>query len=124
MRRWFVWVVPPLLATAAACGLSLTSGDNAPAAKAKTSADRRWDKKLCGSRKTYEQLKARVFTEAEGIRGIGSGGLDLLASFSSVRMEQPLLKSRDEDLGVTVCTGRLVLLLPPGAGGGGRRPPK
>jgi uncharacterized protein YecT (DUF1311 family) len=30
-------------------------------------------------------------------------------------MEQPLVKSRDEDLNVTVCTGRFVLELPPGA---------
>jgi hypothetical protein len=120
-RKLFVLGVPLLLVAAAACGLSLTNGVKAPV-KATTFAERRPQHDLCGSRKAYEQLKARVFAEAEGIRGIGSSSLDLLASFSSVRMEQPLLKSRDDDLGITVCTGRLVLLLPPGAeqGVGGR----
>jgi hypothetical protein len=38
-------------------------------------------------------------------------------------MENPVVKSRDEDLNVTVCTGRFVLELPPGAeaGFGGQR---
>jgi hypothetical protein len=121
-RKLFLFGVPLLLVAAAACGLSLTNGVKAPA-EAETLAERRPRHDVCGSRKAYEQLKARVFAEAEGIRGIGSSSLDLLASFSSVRMEQPLLKSRDDDLGITVCTGRLVLLLPPGAeqGVGGRR---
>lgn len=120
-KRNFVMVgVPLLLLTAAACGLSLTSGSK-PSAKAL--AERRPQKDLCGTRKAYQELKSRVFAEAEGIRGISAPNLDLLSSFTSVRVEEPLLKSRDEELGVTICTGRFVLLLPPGAerGLGGRR---
>ena len=64
-----------------------------------------------------------MFDDAAVVGSGMSANLDLLASFSEVRMEQPLLKSRDEELGVTVCTGRFVLLLPPGAerGFGGMR---
>jgi len=72
-------------------------------------------RKACASEGTYDRLKELVFDEAARIRRSDPRNLDPLAASSVVRMEKPLVKSRDEDLNVTVCTGRFVLELPPGA---------
>jgi hypothetical protein len=72
-------------------------------------------RKACASDGTYDRLKELVFDEAARIRHSDPRNLDPLAAASVVRMEQPLVKSRDEDLNVTVCTGRFILELPPGA---------
>ena len=77
----------------------------------------------CASPSTYARLKEVVFEEAIRVRNVDPANLDRLAAHSVVRMENPVVKSRDEDLNVTVCTGRFVLELPPGAeaGFGGQR---
>jgi hypothetical protein len=56
-------------------------------------------------------------------RGAQGASLDTLASHSVVRMEDPVMLSRDEDLNVTVCSGKFILEVPPGAqaGLGGQR---
>jgi hypothetical protein len=71
-------------------------------------------RKACASDGTYDRLKELVFDEAARIRNSDPRNLDPLAASSVVRMEDPLVKSRDEDLNVTVCTGHFVLELPPG----------
>lgn len=84
------------------------------AAKAEQAEARRL-KRACGSAETYDRLKEVAFEEAARVRKAGSPSLDRLAAASVVRMERPVVKSRDEALNVTVCKGRLVLELPPGA---------
>lgn len=68
----------------------------------------------CASRLTYARLKEYVFDEAAGIRNSDPRRLDQVAAYSVVRMEQPVVKSRDNRLNITVCTGQFVLNLPPG----------
>lgn len=77
-------------------------------------ADRRFQE-LCGSSATYARLKEVAFEEAFRIRNADPTNLDRLAASSVVRMENPVLKSRDESADIVVCGGRLVLELPPGA---------
>jgi hypothetical protein len=72
-------------------------------------------RKACASDATYDRLKELVFDEAARIRNADARNLDPLAAASVVRMEAPLVKSRDDNLNVTVCTGRFILELPPGA---------
>jgi uncharacterized protein YecT (DUF1311 family) len=69
----------------------------------------------CGSNGTYARLKEVVFEEALKLRASDPGNLDKLADASVVRMEEPVMRSRDEDLNVTVCAGRFILEVPPGA---------
>ena len=69
----------------------------------------------CSSPSTYDRLKQVAFEEAVRIRNSDPVNLDTLATYSTVRMENPVVKSRDEVLDVTVCSGRFVLQLPPGA---------
>jgi len=71
-------------------------------------------RKACASQLTYERLKEYVFDEAARIRNSDSSSLDPLAAYSVARMDDPVVKSRDEELNITVCTGRFVLNLPPG----------
>lgn len=72
-------------------------------------------RRLCASAATYERLKILAFEEARRVRGIDAAPLDSLSRATVVRMEQPLVRSRDEGLGTTVCSGRLVVELPPNA---------
>jgi len=72
-------------------------------------------RRLCASAGTYERLKMLAFEEARRVRGIDAAPLDPLLRASIVRMERPVVLSRDEGLGTTVCSGRFVLELPPGA---------
>ena len=71
-------------------------------------------KRACGSAETYDRLKAFAFDEAAKIRRGGSQPLDAMAANVTVRMENPVAKSRDEELDVTVCEGHLIFDLPPG----------
>ena len=72
-------------------------------------------RRACSSEATYDRLKELAFDEAARIRGQDPRALDALATASVVRMEDPVAKSRDEALNVTVCSGRFILELPPGA---------
>ncbi len=107
-----------LLVMAAAFGWSLTRGygekkeevqEEAAAKKEEPGQD------ACASNATYARLKEVAFEQAMKLRTSDPDNLDMLAARSVVRMEDPVVKSRDEDLNVTVCSGRFILELPPGA---------
>jgi hypothetical protein len=72
-------------------------------------------RKACASDATYDRLKELVFDEAARIRNSDPRNLDPLAAAAVVRMEEPVVKSRDDELNVTVCSGHFILELPPGA---------
>lgn len=125
-RKLMIALGALLLVAAAAFGWSLTRQKDAPGAATKTEvaeAKKEALSEACASSGTYDRLKQVVFEEAVRIRNADPTNLDTLATHSVVRMEEPVVKSRDEDLNVTVCTGRFVLELPPGAerGFGGER---
>jgi uncharacterized protein YecT (DUF1311 family) len=91
---------------------------DAPVQKTKTELageQRERIRKACASDATYDRLKELVFDEAARIRNSDPRNLDPLAAAAVVRMEAPVVKSRDDELNVTVCTGRFILELPPGA---------
>ncbi|HYW15130.1 MAG TPA: hypothetical protein VE891_03110 [Allosphingosinicella sp.] len=91
---------------------------DAPVQKSRTELageQRERTRKACASDATYDRLKELVFDEAARIRNSDPRNLDPLAAAAVVRMEEPVVKSRDEELNVTVCSGRFILELPPGA---------
>jgi hypothetical protein len=107
-----------LLVLASTAGCDWMRKKDSPAQKTgKELADEQREKmrRACASEATYAQLKDYVFAEAARIRNGDPRNLDPVAAGSVVRMEDPLVKSRDEKLNVTVCTGRFTLELPPGA---------
>lgn len=84
---------------------------------ASTSAD-----KLCASKETYDLIKRELFRRAAQLRGSDQAAFDQLSAYAVVRMENPVLESRDSGTGGVNCSGTLSLDLPPGVGVvGGRR---
>lgn len=109
-------ILTTMIATASGC--DWMSMKEPPQAKGENEQRREREAQLrraCASQLTYDRLREYAFDEAQRIRGGDEGLLDRIATAATVRIEDPLVKSRDEALNVTVCTGRFVLDLPPGA---------
>src|SRR5205085_1846471 len=105
-------------ALAALAGCDWMHKKDAPSAKSEKELAQAREERIheaCGSTATYDKLKALVFDQAARIRNSDPRNLDPIAAGSVVRMEKPVVKSRDEELDVTVCSGRFILELPPGA---------
>ena len=78
--------------------------------------------KRCSSQATSDLIKRELFRRAAELRGSDQAAFDRLAAYSVVRMDAPMLRSHDEQLGTISCAGSLALDLPPGvAVVGGRR---
>ncbi len=78
--------------------------------------------KQCAAQSTYDSTKRALFARAARARGGDEAAFAKLSDFSLLRIESPVLRGVDEDLGRINCNGVAVLQLPPGvrvAGGGG-----
>ncbi len=76
----------------------------------------------CASQATYDRIKLELFRRAAQVRTTDQAVFDRLAAYASVRMERPVLRSQDQELGTVRCAGHLSLDLPPNvAVVGGRR---
>ncbi len=103
-------------------GATRTNTDKLTDAQAAAQADASDPEKRCGSQKTYDLIKRELFRRAAELRGSDQGAFDRLSAYSVVRMDAPMLRSHDEDVGTITCAGSLALDLPPGvAVVGGRR---
>ena len=117
MRNWTGLAAAPLLLVGVAgCDLLGSKKAEEKDGKAATTKVASAASRLCAANATYTRLKESAFDEAKRIRERDTEALDALADASVVRMEDPLLESRDEALGLTVCSGRMIVELPPGAG--------
>lgn len=102
--------------TLAGCGKTEPQGPGAEAAANRQQQARaRQMKAACSSQTTYDRLKQIVFDEAIRRGSADPQNLDTLSTHSLARVEEPVVKSRDEELDITVCAGALVLTIPPGA---------
>ena len=112
------WRSASLVLTALLVGACDMTAPKVPDAEQRTTArklaEARRLKQACGSADTYDRLKAFTFDEANRLRSARTTLLERLEASATVRMEDPVATSRDEQLDVTVCRGRLVLDLPPG----------
>lgn len=78
--------------------------------------------KLCASGATYDLIKRELFRRAAQVRGSDQAVFDRLSGAAVVRMENPVMESRDSSTGGVNCAGSLSVDLPPGvAVVGGRR---
>jgi hypothetical protein len=109
------WLMALACMATAACGLTepKNSVDEQKAARQRVAAQRL--KATCASDATNDRLKQVAFDEAIRIRNADPQNLDLLSTHALMRVENPIVKSRDDTLDVTVCSGRLILHVPPGA---------
>ena len=78
--------------------------------------------KRCASTQTYELLKRELFRRAAQVRGNADPALfDRIATAAALRIERPVVTSRDEGLGSIACQASATVDLPPGlAVAGGR----
>jgi len=91
---------------------NLSVSENSPAS----------DEKLCASKATYDLIKRELFRRAAQLRGSDQAAYDQVASSAVVRMENPVMESKDSSTGAIHCSASLSLDLPPGiAVVGGRR---
>jgi hypothetical protein len=105
-----------LIAALAATGCKKLETKAVQEAKAERSeADEKRVRQACASQASYERLKALAFEKAGEVRAGRTAMLEQLRAATVVRMEDPVVKSRDDALNVTVCKGRMVIDLPPGA---------
>ena len=103
-------------------GATRTNTDKLTDAQAAGQAEASDPETRCGSQKTYDLIKRELFRRAAQLRGSDQPAFDRLATYSVVRMDAPMLRSHDEDVGTITCAGSLALDLPPGvAVVGGRR---
>ena len=78
--------------------------------------------KRCSSQATYDLVKRDLFRRAAALRGSDQATFDKLVSYSSLRVEAPLLQDQNDDVGSVTCNATITLDLPPGvAVVGGRR---
>jgi uncharacterized protein YecT (DUF1311 family) len=78
--------------------------------------------KLCSSQSTYDLIKRDLFRRAAALRGSDQATFDKLGSYSSLRVEAPLMQDQNEDVSSVTCNATISLDLPPGvAVVGGRR---
>jgi uncharacterized protein YecT (DUF1311 family) len=78
--------------------------------------------KLCSSQSTYDLIKRDLFRRAATLRGSDQAAFDKLVSYSSLRVEAPLMQDQNDDVGSVTCNATISLDLPPGvAVVGGRR---
>jgi uncharacterized protein YecT (DUF1311 family) len=70
--------------------------------------------KSCASKGTYDLIKRELFRRAAQLRGSDQAAFDQLSAYAVIRMENPVMESRDKDSGAVNCSGSLSLDLPPG----------
>jgi uncharacterized protein YecT (DUF1311 family) len=68
----------------------------------------------CASARTYDVIKREIFRLAAEMRGSDQAAFDRLAAYAALRVDHPVLKSRDAEIGTIRCAGKLSLDLPPG----------
>lgn len=102
---------------AAAVGFGFTQRDEEPTRNTVelASAVDKAGQQACASTAAYDQLKSALFTDALKVRSSDPENLNTLATHSVVRMEDPVVKSRDAARGTVDCSGTFILELPPGA---------
>lgn len=113
------WMIVLLGVTLAGCGkIEVRGKDEATLNATEKRAVTQRLRRACASSVTYDRLKDIVFDHAAQARGGGSTLFDRVAAASTVRMDSPVARSRDDKLNLTLCTGRLALQLPPDIAGG------
>lgn len=91
-------------------------GDNAVTA-AREDPERR-----CSSQATYDLIKRDLFRRAAEVRGSDQAAFNRLGAYAVLRVEAPMLREENEEIGSVTCAATVSLDLPPGvAVVGGRR---
>jgi uncharacterized protein YecT (DUF1311 family) len=118
MRKSFLAAAVPLAALLVIAGVTAAvsshpdkSDDRTGRTAAKATDERN---KRCASQKTYAAIQRELFRQAAETRGSDEAAFGQISNYSIVRMEQPVVRSFDEELAMLRCAGKLILQLPRG----------
>lgn len=76
----------------------------------------------CAGQTTYDLIKRELFRRAAALRGSDQAAFGRIAGYSAMRMEAPILRDENAEVGSVTCSGTITIDLPPGvAVVGGRR---
>ena len=70
--------------------------------------------KQCAQQGTYDLIKRELFRRAAQTRGSDAAAFAKLSDYALLRVQSPILRGVDEDVGRISCNGTAVLQLPPG----------
>jgi uncharacterized protein YecT (DUF1311 family) len=103
-------------------GATRTNSDKLTDEQVAARAEASDPEKRCGSQSTYDLIERELFRRAAEVRGSDQDAFGRLSAYAVVRMDAPMLRSHDEEIGTIQCSGSIALDLPPGvAVVGGRR---
>ena len=88
---------------------------NDPAEAARARAEIKRQRAACASPSATDRLKNAIFDEAIAARQGDRSNLDVLADYSVVRLQDPVVKGWDRKLDIIRCRTRFILEVPPGA---------
>jgi hypothetical protein len=88
---------------------------NDPAEAARARAEIKRQRAACASPSAIDRLKNSIFDEAISARQGDRTNLDVLADYSVVRLQDPVVKGWDRKLDIIRCESRFILEVPPGA---------
>ena len=78
--------------------------------------------KMCADQATFDRIKRELFRRAGQLRGSDQAALEQIGSSASLRVDAPMMRRQDKELGSVECSADIALDLPPGvAVVGGRR---
>lgn len=118
MRKSYSAAALPLTAlivvvgVAAAVSSGPDKGHNSGRSTMASAKDER--NKRCASQKTFAAIQRELFLQAAETRGSDEAAFAQISNYSIVRMEQPIVRSFDEELATLRCSGKLILQLPRG----------
>lgn len=85
--------------------------DAAPPAAATKADD---PARRCAGQEVYDKIKRQLFDQAARTRGSDADAFARLADVAVLRVDNPVLESEDQGLGLIRCAGQATLDLPPG----------
>jgi len=68
----------------------------------------------CSGQATYDRIKRELFRRAAEVRGSDQSAFDRIGSYSSLRVEAPILRDDNRSVGSVTCSATFWLDLPPG----------
>ena len=114
---WIAAIVAAIIAGLLLASSVWTRGDSEDDAKATNDpvdVAKIAPEKLCATQSTYDLIKRELFRRAAQTRGSDAAAFAKLSDYALLRVQSPILRGVDEDVGRINCNGTAVLQLPPG----------
>ncbi|HET7817121.1 MAG TPA: hypothetical protein VFK58_06040 [Sphingomicrobium sp.] len=103
-----------LLAIGVALFLQGRNGDDDRLTGNETAATGEDPEQRCSGQATYDRIKRELFRRAAEVRGSDQAAFERIGSYSSLRVEAPILRDENKAVGSVTCSATFWLDLPPG----------